>query len=301
MSSTDKDDSLQYQRRLEASSNATGTSLRNVMLQSSTFVDRKLRYYYTHKHRDMKVVTTTVMVTSLFVSILQTFALNEWLIIEGRRKRRIPREDYLDQTSQIQVSRDLRLTTHSSDTPKVFRYVPKSQRRNGETPFVEHFVMKDGDKGTRKWKEVDFKVLKESYALPRTSQQGRIKPPIKGFVKVVGDRFPDKRTKEEFNPNAYKLMAKYGFNFSKATTESGERQEIIIGENRGLNVMQMKLRQKSYYVPVSKSGIRSSLLDLVHISEKGKNPSAISQYITMEEINDEEKKTNPHVVRSLIA
>lgn len=42
--SADKDDNLQHQRRLEASSNAAGPSLRNVMMRSSTFVDRKLRY-----------------------------------------------------------------------------------------------------------------------------------------------------------------------------------------------------------------------------------------------------------------
>ncbi|KAL3509135.1 hypothetical protein ACH5RR_028536, partial [Cinchona calisaya] len=44
--STEKDDSPQYQRRLEASSNAAGTSLKNVMLRSSTFVDRKLSSYH---------------------------------------------------------------------------------------------------------------------------------------------------------------------------------------------------------------------------------------------------------------
>ncbi|XP_027061328.1 serine/threonine-protein kinase EDR1-like isoform X2 [Coffea eugenioides] len=43
---TDKDDSPQYQRRLEASSNAAEPSLRNAMLRSSTFVDRKLSSYH---------------------------------------------------------------------------------------------------------------------------------------------------------------------------------------------------------------------------------------------------------------
>ncbi|XP_075073796.1 uncharacterized protein LOC107794051 isoform X2 [Nicotiana tabacum] len=40
--SSEKDDILQYQRRFEASSNAAGYSLRNMMLRSNTSIDRKL-------------------------------------------------------------------------------------------------------------------------------------------------------------------------------------------------------------------------------------------------------------------
>ncbi|KAI5661879.1 hypothetical protein M9H77_21202 [Catharanthus roseus] len=52
--SADKDDNLQHQRRLEASSNAAGPSLRNVMMRSSTFVDRKLSSY----HSEPNIATT---------------------------------------------------------------------------------------------------------------------------------------------------------------------------------------------------------------------------------------------------
>ncbi|XP_055800737.1 serine/threonine-protein kinase EDR1-like isoform X2 [Solanum dulcamara] len=45
--SSEKDDILQYQRRLEASSNATGLSLRNMMLRSNTSIDRKLSLSHT--------------------------------------------------------------------------------------------------------------------------------------------------------------------------------------------------------------------------------------------------------------
>ncbi|OIS98997.1 hypothetical protein A4A49_22171 [Nicotiana attenuata] len=38
--SSEKDDILQYQRRFEASSNAAGYSLRNMMLRSNTSIDR---------------------------------------------------------------------------------------------------------------------------------------------------------------------------------------------------------------------------------------------------------------------
>ncbi|KAK6785191.1 hypothetical protein RDI58_018646 [Solanum bulbocastanum] len=42
--SSEKDDALQCQRRLEASSNAAGPSLRNIMLRSNTSIDRKLSF-----------------------------------------------------------------------------------------------------------------------------------------------------------------------------------------------------------------------------------------------------------------
>ncbi|VFQ92819.1 unnamed protein product [Cuscuta campestris] len=42
LDSVEKDDAVQYQRRLEASSNAAGPSLRNMMLRSSTSIDRNL-------------------------------------------------------------------------------------------------------------------------------------------------------------------------------------------------------------------------------------------------------------------
>lgn len=52
--SGEKDDSLQYQRRLEASSNTAGPSVRNMMMRSSTFVDRKLSSY----HSEPNIATT---------------------------------------------------------------------------------------------------------------------------------------------------------------------------------------------------------------------------------------------------
>ncbi|CAI9089210.1 OLC1v1023742C1 [Oldenlandia corymbosa var. corymbosa] len=44
--SAEKDDNFQSQRRLEGTSSAAGPSLRNTMLRSSTFVDRKLSSYH---------------------------------------------------------------------------------------------------------------------------------------------------------------------------------------------------------------------------------------------------------------
>ncbi|KAI8551411.1 hypothetical protein RHMOL_Rhmol06G0183800 [Rhododendron molle] len=52
--SAEKDEGLQYQRRLEASSNAAGPSMRNRMLRSSTSLDRKLSL----SHSEPNIATT---------------------------------------------------------------------------------------------------------------------------------------------------------------------------------------------------------------------------------------------------
>lgn len=52
--SAEKDDSLQYQRRLEASLNVPGPSLRSMMLRSSTSIDRKLSL----SHSEPNIATT---------------------------------------------------------------------------------------------------------------------------------------------------------------------------------------------------------------------------------------------------
>lgn len=52
--STEKDEGLQFQRRLEASSNVSGPSLRNVMLRSTPSIDRKLSL----SHSEPNIATT---------------------------------------------------------------------------------------------------------------------------------------------------------------------------------------------------------------------------------------------------
>ncbi|KAF7141682.1 hypothetical protein RHSIM_Rhsim06G0130700 [Rhododendron simsii] len=52
--STEKEEGLQYQRRLEASSNAAGPSMRNRMMRSSTSLDRKLSL----SHSEPNIATT---------------------------------------------------------------------------------------------------------------------------------------------------------------------------------------------------------------------------------------------------
>ncbi|XP_028065496.1 serine/threonine-protein kinase EDR1-like isoform X3 [Camellia sinensis] len=54
MTDTEKDEGFQYQRRLEASSNVAGPSLRSMMLRSSTSLDRKLSL----SHSEPNIATT---------------------------------------------------------------------------------------------------------------------------------------------------------------------------------------------------------------------------------------------------
>ena len=72
----------------------------------------------------------------------------------------------------------------------------------------------------RRLSEEDIKLLKEASILPlkNLNDQTPTKQPLKGFVKPVQGKvehgpLPKKRTNEGFDPNAYKLLAKAGFDF----------------------------------------------------------------------------------------
>ncbi|XP_020410515.1 uncharacterized protein LOC109946596 [Prunus persica] len=96
----------------------------------------------------------------------------------------------------------------------VLRYVSSSQRKEGQSPFGEEVK-------PRKLGKSDMKFLKESTTmpLPKLSNLDVSKSSVPGFVRPLQDAtrreyLPVKRTKEGFDPNAYKLMSKAGLGFT---------------------------------------------------------------------------------------
>ena len=87
-------------------------------------------------------------------------------------------------------------------------------------------MMKTKDKCKKSIQEKDIAILKSDFTLPlpKLDQVGELnqvastKPPLKGFTRatrnlVEEDSLPVKRTEEGFNPKAYKLLAKSGYDF----------------------------------------------------------------------------------------
>ncbi|KAA0062536.1 ty3-gypsy retrotransposon protein [Cucumis melo var. makuwa] len=91
------------------------------------------------------------------------------------------------------------LMDEKTSNPPILRYVPLSRRKKGESPFVE---------SPQGLKVGDIEVLKESFTTPLTNE-------IK--IDLTEASLPQRRTKDGFDPKAYKLMAKAGYDFNTHT------------------------------------------------------------------------------------
>ena len=98
----------------------------------------------------------------------------------------------------------------------ILRYVPKSRRKEGESPFVICEEAKVQSKLQRQKEGSYAQRLKNNALLPLPkSNQGKVsKPPTLEWVKVQKNQ---DLNKEKFDPNAYKLLAKVGYDFENPT------------------------------------------------------------------------------------
>ena len=103
----------------------------------------------------------------------------------------------------------------------VLRYVPASKRKEGQSPF--RLTMETKDKHKKPLQEEDTTILKSDFTLPlpKLDQVASTKPLLKGFTRVTRnlveeDSLPVKRPEEGFDPKAYKLLAKSGYDFKNS-------------------------------------------------------------------------------------
>ncbi|KAA0033768.1 uncharacterized protein E5676_scaffold1428G00900 [Cucumis melo var. makuwa] len=94
------------------------------------------------------------------------------------------------------TTKNMILMDEKTSNPPILRYVPLSKRKKGESPFVE---------SPQGLKVGDIEVLKESFTTPLTKIT---KQEIK--IDLTEVSLPQRRTKDEFDLKAYKLMAKAG-------------------------------------------------------------------------------------------
>ena len=100
----------------------------------------------------------------------------------------------------------------------VSRYVPASKWKEGQSPF--ELTMETKDKCKKPFQEEDIAILKSDFTLPlpKLDQVASTKPPFKGFTRatrnlVEEDSLPVRTLDEGFDPKAYKLLAKSGYDF----------------------------------------------------------------------------------------
>ncbi|KAM1746766.1 hypothetical protein ACFX11_013370 [Malus domestica] len=103
---------------------------------------------------------------------------------------------------------------------------------------------------------------------------------------------PTKRTEEVFNPNAYKLMFKAGYDFTSFSNPGKKVSNIINDKEHNLTKTQKKLKEHGYGVDKNKAGLGFTPNAPVKISSKVKNTSIQHISVSVEQ-NQEEPKSGP--------
>jgi len=105
--------------------------------------------------------------------------------------------------------------------PLILRYIPRSRRKEGESPFGGYTGHSNKTKAT-KGDAASIISLKGSVTVPTLKvQQAKVSwPPILGFIvsSKKSNDLPSVWTKEWFDPNAYKLMENADYDFQNPAT-----------------------------------------------------------------------------------
>jgi len=160
------------------------------------------------------------------------------------------------------------------------RYVPKSRRKEGESPFTGVTRGNTEDKAIRKANEASMIALKGNATVPtpKAGQSKVSRPPLAGFVisSSGSDNLPNARTKDGFDPNAYKLMEKAGYDFQNPTTLG----RVVEAKPHGLNETQRKIQEQGGSVGVSKVGLGFMPSPPIKISGRRKGKQSAVQHIS---------------------
>ncbi|KAA0055891.1 uncharacterized protein E6C27_scaffold438G00090 [Cucumis melo var. makuwa] len=168
----------------------------------------------------------------------------------------------------------------------VLCYISFSRHKKGESPFAEcskNLTVKNTE------------ILKENFTAPLTKiEKGEAKKIEKKDLEAY---LPERRTVEGFDPKAYKLMAKAGYDF---TTRTELKSVKIFDERPELSPTQKKLQKQGYSIPNSRAGIGYQSSEPVRITGKRKVKVANTCHITVEESKDSEEGKNDRSQRSSV-
>ena len=187
-----------------------------------------------------------------------------------------------------------------SNNPPFLHYVPLSHRKKGQSSFAECLQsIADIERPPTKLTMKGVAMLKENHAMPLISSTNPLPlKPLNGFVRssqclTKHGILPSERMKEWFDPKAYKLLARAGYDFSK----QGDLGKLIpeaTGEKmQDLSITQSKMQLEGYEIPILKTGLCYTPEQPAQIwIKKRSNPSS-SQYITVE-VDESSNQRNDH-------
>ncbi|KAK9732638.1 hypothetical protein RND81_04G012400 [Saponaria officinalis] len=101
--------------------------------------------------------------------------------------------------------------TAPRSTP-IFKYVPKSRRKEGEAPFPDYSPIEGFS--SKMINDENLQTLKQNATIPlsTTNHHQKRKPSLQGFV-AASENKGEASTKGRIDPNAYTLLSKSGYDF----------------------------------------------------------------------------------------
>ncbi|TYK01673.1 ty3-gypsy retrotransposon protein [Cucumis melo var. makuwa] len=168
-----------------------------------------------------------------FSEVKSHFADAKFYLKNGNSLEAVPAKIPFGEAS-TSTTKSMILMDKKTSNPLILCYVPLSRCKKGESPFV------DFPQGL---KVGNIEVLKERFTTPITKIT---KQEIK--IDLTEASLPQRRTKDGFDPKAYKLMAKGGYDFITHT----EFKSLKIHEQPEFSSIQKRLLQKGHDIPVKK-------------------------------------------------
>ncbi|KAM1546464.1 hypothetical protein FF1_046742 [Malus domestica] len=186
-------------------------------------------------------------------------------------------------------------TTKGSRTPldgpntSIFRYILMSRRKNGQSLFET-----GASKANAQRHKDNVQLLKMNAILPLTQlSDAKVARLPQGFIKALPKGMepsflPTKRTEEGFNPNAYKLMSKAGYDFASSSNLGKKVSNTVNNKECDLTETQKKFKKHGYGVNNNKARLGFTPNAPVKFSSKAKNAS--TQHIS---VSIEQDQANP--------
>ena len=194
-----------------------------------------------------------------------------------------------------------------SNNPPFLRYVPLSHRKKGQSPFAECLQsIADIGRPPTKLTVEDVAILKENHSMPLTSYTNPLpSKPLNGFVRssqclIEHSILASERTNEWFDPKAYRLLAKAGYDFSKQGDLRKLIPEVTGEKTHGLSKTQSKMRFEGYEIPIPKTGLGYTPEQPAQIWIKKRSNASSSQYITMEVAESSNQRKDHSSLRVLV-
>ncbi|KAL9224978.1 hypothetical protein vseg_000952 [Gypsophila vaccaria] len=203
---------------------------------------------------------------------------------------------------KAKVENESRLTTavkkeekKQNTSPPVLRYIPMSRRKEEESPFAECRDLEPTFVEQAKHNRVIKKewIAKVVTPLPGTTRAQIMRPPLAEFT-PSSNQTSHEQQNGVFDPNAYKLLEKAGYDFENSI----HLGSVIQAEPYGLNEEQKKIFKQEQNYTAAKVGIGYELPTPMKVTASRKQNAASSQHITAEE--DKERENDVSQIVGLV-